>query len=66
VHKDVASMQKIVDAEEEILKSPDYYSRKEKKKNTIWTRMEEYLIGKPQRRHVLVAVNYLIAIQADY
>jgi peptidyl-dipeptidase Dcp len=32
VHKDVASMQKIVDAEEEILKSPDYYSEKRKEK----------------------------------
>jgi peptidyl-dipeptidase Dcp len=43
VHKDVASMQKIVDAEEEILKFLlgiiVIIRRKFEKKNTIWTRM---------------------------
>jgi peptidyl-dipeptidase Dcp len=43
VHKDVASMQKIVDAEGGNFKiSPwdyRYYSEKVRKKNTIWTRM---------------------------
>jgi hypothetical protein len=47
VHKDVASMQKIVDAEEEILKFLlgiiVIIRRKFEKKNTIWTRMWEYL-----------------------
>jgi peptidyl-dipeptidase Dcp len=43
VHKDVASMQKIVDAEGGNFKiSPwdyRYYSEKVRKENTIWTRM---------------------------
>jgi peptidyl-dipeptidase Dcp len=58
VHKDVASMQKIVDAEEEILKSPwdyRYYSEKVRKEKYDLDQNVVGIpaIGKPQRRHVL-------------
>jgi hypothetical protein len=59
VHKDVASMQKIVDAEEDFKISPwdyRYYSEKVRKEKRSGPECGQGVpaIGKPQRRYVLL------------